>query len=173
MTATSHNEMNELADALRIENPGLVAEVHALPSGAAVLDVQRNGRALVMARSAAGGFGVDELGVGEGLGTGFQRTFESFTAAAQELRLLLNDDAASQVPPTLSLVVLQARDVESAKEFYSRLGLSFIAEQHGTGPRHYSATLGQLVFEIYPCRADAPSDGPGAVNGRQRGIRAE
>lgn len=157
MIATSLAEMNELADALRIENPSLVAEVNALPSGAAVLDVRHNGRALVMARSAAGGFGVDELGVGEGLGTGFQRTFESFTAAAQELRLLLNDDAASQVPPTLSLVVLQARDVESAKEFYSRLGLSFIAEQHGTGPRHYSATLGQLVFEIYPCRADAPS----------------
>jgi lactoylglutathione lyase len=67
------------------------------------------------------------------------------------------NNAASRVPPTLSLVVLQARDVESSKEFYGRLGLSFIAEQHGTGPRHYSATLGQLVFEIYPCREDAPS----------------
>ena len=157
MIATSLAEMNQLADTLRNENPGLAAEVTALPSGAAVLDVHHNGRALVMARSSAGGFGVDELGAGEGLGTGYQHTFEDFTAAAQELRLLLNDGAASQVLPTLSLVVLQARDVESAREFYSRLGLSFIAEQHGTGPRHYSATLGQLVFEIYPRRADAPS----------------
>lgn len=157
MIATSLVEMNQLADTLRNENLGLTAEVTALPSGAAVLDVHHNGRAVVMARSSAGRFGVDVLRAGDGFGTGYQRTFEDFTAAAQELRLLLNDGVGSPVPPTLSLLVLQARDVESAKDFYSRLGLSFIAEQHGAGPRHYSATIGQLVFEIYPRRTDVPS----------------
>ena len=157
MIATPLVEMNQFADTLRNENPGLAAEVTALPSGAAVLDIHHNGRALVMARSSAGGFGVDVVCTGEGLGTGYQHTFEDFTAAALKLRLLLNDDTAAKAPPTLSLVVLQARDVESARDFYSRLGLSFIAEQHGTGPHHYSATLGELVFEIYPRQADTPS----------------
>ena len=59
-------------------------------------------------------------------------------------------------PPMLSLVVLQSGDLEAAKEFYTLLGLSFVEEQHGTGPRHYSATLGPLVLEIYPCQASKP-----------------
>ena len=58
MIATPLVEMNQFADTLRNENPGLAAEVTALPSGAAVLDIHHNGRALVMARSSAGGFGV-------------------------------------------------------------------------------------------------------------------
>ena len=53
--------------------------------------------------------------------------------------------------PTLSLVVLQSSDIEAAKNFFGLLGLSFVEEQHGKGPRHYSATLGSLVLEIYPC----------------------
>ena len=53
-------------------------------------------------------------------------------------------------PPTLSLVVLESGDIEAAKDFYSLLGLSFVEERHGTGPRHYSATLGTLILEIYP-----------------------
>jgi lactoylglutathione lyase len=60
-------------------------------------------------------------------------------------------------PPTLSLVVLQSRNVEAAKDFYSLLGLSFVEEKHGQGPRHYSATLGALVLEIYPCQGSNPS----------------
>jgi lactoylglutathione lyase len=54
--------------------------------------------------------------------------------------------------PALSLVVLQSADIEAAKVFYSRLGMSFVQEQYGQGPRHYSAILGPLVLEIYPCQ---------------------
>ena len=61
---------------------------------------------------------------------------------------------ASPSQPSLSLIVLQSRDAVVSKEFYSRLGLSFQEEQHGSGPRHFAATLGPLVFEIYPCQND-------------------
>ena len=61
-------------------------------------------------------------------------------------------------PPALSLVVLQSRDVEAAKNFYSLLGLSFVEEQHGKGPEHYSSNVGAILLEIYPCQGtDAPS----------------
>lgn len=52
--------------------------------------------------------------------------------------------------PSLSLLVLQSADVQAAKNFYSLLGLSFVEEQHGTGPKHYAAALESLVLEIYP-----------------------
>lgn len=51
---------------------------------------------------------------------------------------------------TLSLIVFQSADIDAAKNFYSLLGLSFVDEQHGRGPRHYSCTLGDMVLEIYP-----------------------
>jgi len=54
------------------------------------------------------------------------------------------------------LVVIQSSDVEAAQEFYRMLGLSFVEEQHGTGPRHLAASLGPLVLEIYPCRGAKP-----------------
>jgi catechol 2,3-dioxygenase-like lactoylglutathione lyase family enzyme len=58
---------------------------------------------------------------------------------------------------SMSLVVLQSADLEAAKDFYSALGLEFVEEQHGSGPRHFSTTLGSLVLEIYPRRTDRPS----------------
>ena len=63
---------------------------------------------------------------------------------------------ASPSQPSLSLIVLQSCDIVVAKEFYNRLGLSFQEEQHGSGPRHFAATLGPLVFEIYPCQTNVP-----------------
>jgi len=59
--------------------------------------------------------------------------------------------------PELSLVVLQSGDPDAAKEFYNALGLSFVAEQHGKGPPHYSAKLGEIVVEIYPWQGGKPS----------------
>jgi len=50
----------------------------------------------------------------------------------------------------ISLVVLRSADVERARAFYEALGLRLTEEQHGDGPRHYSATLGTVVLEIYP-----------------------
>jgi predicted enzyme related to lactoylglutathione lyase len=67
------------------------------------------------------------------------------------------DDSGSQsLSPTISLIVLHTNDIEAAKEFYSLLGLSFVEEQHGKGPRHYAATLGAVVLEIYPCQGSSP-----------------
>src|SRR5579871_414248 len=54
--------------------------------------------------------------------------------------------------PALSLLVIEAKDMEATMQFYNLLGLDFVSEKHGTGPLHYAATLGSLVFEVYPCR---------------------
>jgi catechol 2,3-dioxygenase-like lactoylglutathione lyase family enzyme len=54
-----------------------------------------------------------------------------------------------------TLLVLYTRRVEECRGFYSDLGLSFAAEQHGQGPQHYAAVLADgAVFEIYPARPD-------------------
>jgi predicted enzyme related to lactoylglutathione lyase len=57
--------------------------------------------------------------------------------------------------PALSLLVLECNDIDKAKDFYERIGLSFVSERHGGGPLHYSATLGSMVLEIYPRKAGA------------------
>ena len=41
----------------------------------------------------------------------------------------------------LSLVVLRCADLERTRRFYEALGLTLMPEQHGSGPRHYSARL--------------------------------
>jgi catechol 2,3-dioxygenase-like lactoylglutathione lyase family enzyme len=54
-----------------------------------------------------------------------------------------------------TLLVLYSRRVEECRDFYADLGLSFTAEQHGQGPRHYAAVLADgVVFELYPARPD-------------------
>jgi catechol 2,3-dioxygenase-like lactoylglutathione lyase family enzyme len=57
----------------------------------------------------------------------------------------------------ITLVVLRCADVERAREFYEALGLALVAEQHGSGPRHYSATIGRTVLELYPRRGTETS----------------
>ena len=49
-----------------------------------------------------------------------------------------------------SLVVIRSSCLEAAVSFYGALGLSFVREQHGSGPVHYSCDLGGVVLEIYP-----------------------
>jgi predicted enzyme related to lactoylglutathione lyase len=56
--------------------------------------------------------------------------------------------------PALSLVVLKTPELERLKAFFETLGLPLAAEQHGAGPQHYTAALGEVVLELYP------SDGP-------------
>jgi lactoylglutathione lyase len=58
---------------------------------------------------------------------------------------------------TLNLVVLRSSNLEQAARFYSRLGLQFTRHQHGHGPEHFAAELGNSVFELYPLSADGPS----------------
>ena len=54
----------------------------------------------------------------------------------------------------LNLVVIRSSDIERAVQFYRSLGLSFEKHRHGNGPQHYSAQLGNTVFEIYLRRND-------------------
>ena len=87
-----------------------------------------------------------------------QFVFRDFELAVRQLRALAIPEIPTKSPsPALSLVVLQSGDVQASKDFYSLLGLSFVEEQHGTGPRHYSTTLGALVLEIYPCQGSNAS----------------
>ena len=46
--------------------------------------------------------------------------------------------------------VLYVSDLEESYRFYSSLGLNLVPEKHGLGPKHYSLTMGDLIFEIYP-----------------------
>lgn len=53
--------------------------------------------------------------------------------------------------PRLNLIVIRANDLPRAERFYRCLGVDFVEEQHGSGPVHLAARLGDdLVFEIYP-----------------------
>ncbi|KAF2513405.1 VOC family protein [Flavobacterium foetidum] len=50
----------------------------------------------------------------------------------------------------IRLVVIRTKDQSRLADFYSLLGLKFDYHKHGNSPMHYSATIGSLVFEIYP-----------------------
>lgn len=52
--------------------------------------------------------------------------------------------------PVLNLMVIRSDDIDRAVLFYEQLGLVFIKQCHQSGPEHYSAEIGPLVFEIYP-----------------------
>jgi catechol 2,3-dioxygenase-like lactoylglutathione lyase family enzyme len=57
-----------------------------------------------------------------------------------------------------TLLVLYSARLEECRNFYGALGMNFIAEQHGQGPRHYAAVLADAtVFELYPARPDRES----------------
>ena len=58
--------------------------------------------------------------------------------------------------PSLSLLVVRSSRLEASLAFYRALGLSFVEEQHGSGPIHYSTRLGDTVLEIYPGESAAP-----------------
>jgi catechol 2,3-dioxygenase-like lactoylglutathione lyase family enzyme len=60
-------------------------------------------------------------------------------------------------PVELNLVVLRSSDIARSAEFYTRLGLVFAHHQHGNGPEHFAAELGDSVFELYPLASDGPS----------------
>jgi predicted enzyme related to lactoylglutathione lyase len=50
----------------------------------------------------------------------------------------------------IRLLVIRSSDPKKLANFYSLLGLIFEYHQHGNSPLHYSATIGNFVFEIYP-----------------------
>jgi lactoylglutathione lyase len=56
----------------------------------------------------------------------------------------------------LKLLVIKTQNLESITNFYRLFNLEFVEEQHGNGPRHFSAEIGGTVFEVYPTKnADA------------------
>ena len=54
----------------------------------------------------------------------------------------------------LTLLILKVKDIEHTVQFYTALGIQFQTEQHGAGPVHYSALLGNTVLEVYPARSE-------------------
>jgi lactoylglutathione lyase len=57
---------------------------------------------------------------------------------------------------TLSLLVLRVSNLERSVAFYSALGLTFECEKHRTGPEHFSAQVGDTLFELYPASERFP-----------------
>ena len=55
-------------------------------------------------------------------------------------------------PPFFKLVVIRTMDIGRAVTFYRSLGIKFKDDQHGSGPVHFAADLGGIVFEIYPTK---------------------
>src|SRR4051812_43962519 len=56
----------------------------------------------------------------------------------------------------LSLIVLYTEHMGRTLKFYSLLGLRFNEEKHGSGPQHYSCTIGGTVLELYPVSLNSP-----------------
>ncbi|CAA6814449.1 MAG: Unknown protein [uncultured Sulfurovum sp.] len=52
----------------------------------------------------------------------------------------------------LNLLVLRCKNIETSKNFYEKLGLTFVQEQHGKGLIHYSSYVGEMVMELYPLK---------------------
>jgi len=151
-------ELKRLQEKIAADPLGIEAELTTFSSGSAMLDVRRAGRGFVMVYSPLNGFGVDELHADDGFVSGYRFVSKDFESAARQLRMLaIEEGAAESSCPALSLVVLRCANIQAAKDFYSLLGLAFVEEQHGKGPRHFSAAIGSLVLEIYPCQADQPS----------------
>ena len=50
----------------------------------------------------------------------------------------------------VNLLVLHCKDIEVTRRFYEQLGLAFVEEKHGSGPRHYVSESGGFVLELYP-----------------------
>lgn len=52
--------------------------------------------------------------------------------------------------PALKLLVLKTTHVDRLRAFYQALGVELVEEQHGSGPLHYAAQVGNAMLEIYP-----------------------
>ena len=50
----------------------------------------------------------------------------------------------------INLLVLRTARTATMLDFYRALGLSFVEEQHGSGPRHWSCERDGMVIEIFP-----------------------
>ena len=96
MTNSALTEMKRLQDGLAAEPFGIEAELTTFPSGSAMLDVRRAGRAFVMAYTPTHGFAVDELQPDDGFLTGYRYCYTEFEPAARKLRALAIDEFPSE-----------------------------------------------------------------------------
>ena len=164
MMSALTEQLTQLAAAIDASSAKARSELTVFPTGGAMLDVHReDGRVFVLSFLPQHGFGVDEVRADDGFIASYSFTFSEFEPAGNKLQELVFD--AVPRPPTfhfqpkLSLIVVYARNLEATREFYAALGIAFQDEQHGSGPRHYAATLGEAVFEIYPLRDDEQMGG--------------
>jgi predicted enzyme related to lactoylglutathione lyase len=59
---------------------------------------------------------------------------------------------------SLTLLVLETRQVDRVRTFYEALGIAFTEERHGSGPRHHAGRVGGVVIEVYPLPEGATVD---------------
>jgi hypothetical protein len=65
-------------------------------------------------------------------------------------------DAKEIIP---ALVVIRSTNIDRAALFYEAAGMNLTKHAHGSGPEHYTAMLGDLVFELYPAQNQESSAG--------------
>src|SRR5579883_2095912 len=53
----------------------------------------------------------------------------------------------------LNLIVIRVADIERSARLFGTLGLHFKNEQHGKGPKHFSATIDGITLELYPLQS--------------------
>ena len=72
MTVADPNEfLHDLSQELETARPGVVTTLTEFPTGGAMLDVHCGGRMFVLARTADGQFGVDEVEANDGFERGY------------------------------------------------------------------------------------------------------
>jgi len=54
----------------------------------------------------------------------------------------------------MKVLVLKTHGVEETKAHFEAMGLSFVAERHGSGPDHWACEVDGRVLEIYPVGRD-------------------
>jgi catechol 2,3-dioxygenase-like lactoylglutathione lyase family enzyme len=79
-------------------------------------------------------------------------------SARQEVRDVPGPVEAPTTGTSLKLLVLKTRELDRLRNFYRLLGISFVPEQHGTGPLHYAGLVGGVVLELYPLPPGTAAD---------------
>jgi hypothetical protein len=59
---------------------------------------------------------------------------------------------------SVDLLVLRCVDIERSRAFYELIGITFVREQHGTGPEHFAAVLGGVTIELCPASSTRPPE---------------
>ncbi len=55
------------------------------------------------------------------------------------------------------LILVRSQAIDDARAFYTKLGFTFEQKSHEEGVVYYSANLGGVVFELYPCEDGEPA----------------